>query len=120
MISDSHMIRGNGISATVKAAGAELCSVKTGMGVTAAKTGVQSIISALTRSDPTRHYGEVARALSAQGPARDARLQSIVDAIGNRRGNATAAPVAGDRTALLAAIGGNSYANGHRRNRTQP
>jgi hypothetical protein len=100
-------------------------STVAGMGVTAAKKGVQSIINALTRSDPTRHYGEVARALTQQGPARDARLTAIIDALDRRQGNAAAAPAVGNRTALLAAIAANGYANGQlrndpKRNRTTP
>ena len=83
-------------------------STLAGMGVTIAKKGVQGAINAVTRSDPTQHYGEVARALSAQGPARDARLQSIIDAIGNRKGNAAGAETAGKLGSIIAAIGGTS------------
>jgi hypothetical protein len=86
-------------------------STLTGMGVTAAKKGVQGVVNALTRSDPTRSYGEVARALSEQGPARDARLAAVVDAINSRRGNEVAAPVAGNIGAVVAAILGKSSAD---------
>jgi hypothetical protein len=79
-----------------------------GMGVTAAKKGVQSVVNALLRSDPTRHYGEVARALSEQGAARDARLMSVVNALNSRQGNAAAAPAVGNTSAVVAAILGNT------------
>lgn len=80
-------------------------STLTGMAATVAKKGVQSVVNAMTHSDPTRHYGEVARALSEQGPARDARLAAIVDAINSNRvaTAATAYPLAGKR-ALGAAL----------------
>ncbi|SIO53839.1 hypothetical protein SAMN05443247_07626 [Bradyrhizobium erythrophlei] len=92
-----------------------------GMGVTAAKKSVQSIINALTRSDPTRHYGEVARALTEQGSARDARLTAIIDALDRRRGNAAVSGAAGDRTALLGAIAANAaLRGGPKRNQGQP
>jgi hypothetical protein len=74
-----------------------------GMGVTAAKKGVQSVVNALLRSDPTSHYGEVARALSEQGAARDARLMSVVNALNSRQGNAAAAPTVGNTSAVVAA-----------------
>jgi hypothetical protein len=60
-------------------------STLAGMGVTIAKKGAQTAVNALTRSDPTRHYGEVARALTEQGATRDARLQSIIDAVAGRQ-----------------------------------
>jgi hypothetical protein len=96
----------------------------TGMVATAAKKGVQTAINALTRSDPTRHYGEVARALTEQGAARDARLMSIIDAVGNRQRNAAAAPGVGNIASIIAAIGGNSafekLRNDPSRSRRQP
>lgn len=84
-------------------------STMAGMAGTVAKKGVQSIINALTRSDPTRHYGEVARALTEQGAGRDARLLAIVDAIERRKGNAATAGRVGDASALLSAIAANGY-----------
>jgi hypothetical protein len=80
-------------------------STLTGMAATVAKKGVQNVVNAMTHSDPTRHYREVARALSEQGPARDARLAAIVDAINSNRvaTTATAYPLAGKR-ALGAAM----------------
>lgn len=80
-----------------------------GLALSGAKKGLNAAYSAV-RPDPTRNYGEVARALTEQGTARDARLQSIVDALDRRRGNAAGAAGAGDLTALGAAIAGNSYA----------
>jgi hypothetical protein len=78
------------------------------MGVTVAKKGVQGVVNALLRSDPTRHYGEVARALTLQGSARNARLAAVVSAINSRQGNAAAAPAAGNVGAVVAAILGNT------------
>jgi hypothetical protein len=83
-------------------------STLTGMGVTAAKKGAQGAWNALTRSDPTRSYGEVARVLSAQGAQRDAHLASIIDAIGQRGSNSDAAAVAGKYGSIIAAIAGNT------------
>lgn len=83
-------------------------STLTGMAATVAKKGVQGIVNALTRSDPTRHYGEVARALTEQGSARDARLLAIIDALNSRQGNAAAAPAVGNAGAVVAAILGNA------------
>jgi hypothetical protein len=79
----------------------------TGMAATAAKKGAMGVINALTRSDPTRSYGEVARALTEQGATRDARIQSIIDAINTRQGNAAAAPAVGNGAALLTALAAN-------------
>lgn len=59
--------------------------------------------------DPTRHFGEMARVLSAQGPQRDAHLAALVDALSRRGQNARAAPAIGDRAALAAALLGNGY-----------
>lgn len=87
-------------------------STVAGMGVTAAKKGLSAVVNALTRSDPTRSYGEVARALSEQGAARDARLMSIVRALESRQGNAAAAPAVGNTSAVVAAILGNTALRG--------
>jgi hypothetical protein len=84
-----------------------------GMGVTAAKKGVQAVVNAMTHSDPTRHYGEVARTLSLQGPARDARLAAIVDAINSQQGNAATAPRVGNAGAVVAALLGNAALDRH-------
>jgi hypothetical protein len=80
-------------------------STLTGMAATLGKKGVQKVLDALLSSDPTKHYGEVARALTEQGSARDARLMSIIDAI-NSRGAlnaATSAPLTA-KQALIAAM----------------
>jgi hypothetical protein len=99
-------------------------STLAGMGVTVLKKGAQSAVNALTPSDPTRHYGEVARALTEQGGARDARLQSIIDAVGNRQSNAAAAPGVGNVASIMAAIAGKSASeklrNDPKRSRPQP
>ncbi len=87
-------------------------STMAGMGVTVAKKAAQGAFNALTRSDPTRHYGEVARVLSETGPARDARLQSIIDAVGNRQSNAAGAEAAGKLGSIVAAISGKSAIDG--------
>jgi hypothetical protein len=83
-------------------------STLSGMGVTVAKKGIQGVVNALTRSDPTRSYGEVARALSEQGTARDARLAAVIQALGSRQSNAAAAPAVGNTSAVVAAILGNT------------
>jgi hypothetical protein len=83
----------------------------TGLLATGAKKGVSAVTNALLKTDPTRSYGEVARALTLQGPARDARLAAVVDAINSRRGNAVAAPVAGNIGAVVSAILGKSSAD---------
>jgi hypothetical protein len=94
-------------------------STMTGMAATVGKKGVQSIINALTRSDPTRHYGEVARALTEQGAARDARLMAIVDALDKRQVNAQTGAKAGDVAALLGAIAANGALTNSRKNTLQ-
>ena len=84
-------------------------STMTGMTATIARKGVQGALNAITRSDPTRHYGEVARALSEQGAARDKRIKAIVDALNGRQVNAAAAPQVGNTAALLSAIAAGGY-----------
>lgn len=81
----------------------------TGFLATGAKKAANAALSAV-RPDPTRHYGEVAKALTEQGPARDARIDAIIAALKKRQGNAALSSAAGDRTALVAAVGTNSYA----------
>lgn len=75
----------------------------TGLLATGAKKAAGAALSAV-RPDATRSYGEVARALTEQGAKRDARIQSIVDALERRSGNSLASASAGDATGLLAAI----------------
>ena len=62
--------------------------------------------------DQTRHYGEIADILTAQGTARDAHLRALVDAIGKHGQNAQASPAIGNRAALAAALIGNEYLHG--------
>ena len=76
----------------------------TGMVATGAKKAVVGIANALLRSDPTRHYGEVARALTEQGASRDARLQTVIDAIGKRSANAASGETAGKVGSVVAAL----------------
>jgi hypothetical protein len=85
----------------------------TGLLATGAKKGVSAVVNAMTHSDPTRHYGEVARTLSLQGPARDARLAAIVDAINSHQVNAAAAPQVGNAGAVVAALLGNAALDRH-------
>jgi hypothetical protein len=92
-------------------------STMAGMGVTVAKKAVNGLINAV-RPDQTRSYGEVARVLSAQGPARDAKVQSIIDALNRRGSNAAASPAVGNSAALLTAMAASDYAN--RRKQTKP
>lgn len=80
----------------------------TGMLATGAKKGLQSVVNALTQRDPTRSFGEVARALSEQGAPRDARLAAIVDALNSRQRNAAGAETAGKVGSVVAAILGKS------------
>ena len=66
----------------------------------------------------TRAFGEIAEILSTPGPARDHRLQSLMEALDKRRRNAATAPAAGDRAALIAAIAAHGYARSNpKRNR---
>jgi hypothetical protein len=88
-------------------------STLTGMGVTAAKKGVSAVVNALLKSDPTRSYEEVARALSLQGPARDARFAAVVDAINSRKGNAVGGETAGKVGSVVAALLGNAALDRH-------
>lgn len=87
-------------------------STMTGIPLTLAKKGASAVVNALLQSDPTRHYGEVARALTQQGAARDATLAKVVDAIGNRQRNAATAgsgTVDAVTAALLAHQGNRIY-----------
>lgn len=81
-----------------------------GMASTAAKKAVGGVLHAITRTDPTKSFGEVARVLSAQGPERDRHLSAIVDAISRRKGNAVRAQDFGNRSAVVAALLANGYA----------
>ncbi|WP_339032665.1 hypothetical protein WI604_15910 [Bradyrhizobium symbiodeficiens] len=81
-----------------------------GMGATAIKKALGMAYGAVKPSE-TRAFGEIADILSTQGPARDARVQAIVDALERRRGNAAIAPAAGDRAALIAAIAAHGAAS---------
>jgi hypothetical protein len=78
-----------------------------GLGATLAKKGAGALWNGLTRSDPTRSFGEIASVLSAQGGARDQHLSALIDALERRSQNAQFAPVIGDRAALAAALLGN-------------
>lgn len=61
------------------------------------------------RPDPTAHYGEIARVLSAQGSERDRQLQALADVLLSRGANSAAAPAIGNRAALAAALLENEY-----------
>ncbi|MDB5604269.1 MAG: hypothetical protein JWP25_1169 [Bradyrhizobium sp.] len=88
-------------------------STLTGMLATVGKKGVQSVANALLKSDPTRRYGEVARALTEQGSARDARLMAIIDAINSRQDHVAQAHTAGSLTSVVAALLGNAAVDRH-------
>jgi len=75
--------------------------------------------NALLKSDPTRSYGEVARALSEQGSARDARLAAIIDALDRRKVNAAGAETAGNVGSVVAALLGKGAADRLRIDRMQ-
>ena len=59
--------------------------------------------------DQTRHYGEIARVVTAQGSERDRHLAALVDALGKHGQNAQSSPAIGNRAALAAALLGNEY-----------
>lgn len=80
-----------------------------GLALAGAKKGLNAAYGAV-RADPTRHYGEVAQALTEQGGARDARIDAIIDALKRRQGNAAVSSKVGDRAALAAAVGANAGA----------
>lgn len=86
----------------------------TGLLATGAKKGASAVVNALTRSDPTRHYGEIARALTEQGSARDARLLSVIDALDRRKANAAGGETAGKLGSVVAALLGQSVMRGGR------
>jgi hypothetical protein len=79
---------------------------QTGLVATGAKKTANAALNAV-RPDATRSYGEVAKVLTETGAARDARIQSIIDALDRRQGNAAAAPQVGNTAALLSAIAAN-------------
>jgi hypothetical protein len=90
-----------------------------GLALGGAKKALNATYNAI-RPDQTRSFGEVAKALTEQGPARDARLQSIIDALSKRKGNAAAAPAVGNAAALLSAIAANDAARSPRRTQAKP
>jgi hypothetical protein len=90
-------------------------STLVGIGTTALKKGAMTVANALTRSDPTRSYGEVANILAAQGPQRDKYFQAIVDAMNRRTQNSAVSQSAGEGSALATAI----IANAMMRDRKQ-
>ena len=67
------------------------------------------------RPDQANSFGEVARALTEQGAKRDARIQSIVEALDKRSANSQLATTAGNGVALLGAIAGSADAQAHRK-----
>ncbi|MDX3970088.1 MAG: hypothetical protein QHD01_26285 [Bradyrhizobium sp.] len=89
-----------------------------GMSVTAIKKALGMAYGAVKPSE-TRAFGEIADILSTQGPARDARVQAIIDALEKRRSNAAIAPAAGDRAALIAAIAAHGYARTNQKRRQE-
>lgn len=94
-------------------------STLTGMGATAVKKGVTAIANALTRSDPTRSYGEIANILAAQGPQRDRYFQAIVDAMNRRNHNQAVSESLGDKSALATAIIANAMMRDRRQTQQQ-
>jgi hypothetical protein len=62
--------------------------------------------------DQTRHYGEIAHVVTAQGAERDRYLAALVDELKRHGQNAQAAPAIGNRAALGAALLGNEYLHG--------
>lgn len=81
-----------------------------GFPLTVSKKALSFVTNAMLKTDPTRRYGEVARALTEQGSARDARLQTVIDALSKRQQNANAAPAVGNAAAVVAALLGKTGA----------
>jgi hypothetical protein len=94
-------------------------STATGIAVTGVKRVAQAAFNALTRSDPTRSYGEIADILSAQGPQRDKYFQAIVDAMGRRTQNQAIGESVGDKGALATAIIANAMMRDRRQTQQQ-
>jgi hypothetical protein len=94
-------------------------STLTGMAVTGVKKVAQAALNALTRSDPTRSYGEIANILSAQGLQRDRYFQAIVDAMGRRTQNQAIGEATGDKGALATAIIANAMLRDHTQRKQQ-
>lgn len=88
----------------------------TGLLSTIAKKATEAGAGAF-RTDPTRHYGEVARILTAQGPQRDAHFSSLVDTLARRDQNSATSQAVGNRSALAAAIAGNAALEDDRKQR---
>ena len=61
------------------------------------------------RPDPTRHYGEIARVLSAQGSERDRYLKAMAEALKRRGEHEMTGRTIGNRAALAAALLENEY-----------
>jgi hypothetical protein len=91
----------------------------TGLLATGAKKSAVAVANALLKSDPTRRYGEVARALSEQGAARDARLSAVVAALDKRSANAAGSETAGKVGSVVAALLGNTELERHHGGRVQ-
>lgn len=62
--------------------------------------------------DQTRHYGEIARVVTAQGSERDRHLAALIEALDKHGQIAQASPAIGNRAALAAALLGNEYLHG--------
>lgn len=79
-------------------------STISGMVATAGKKTVMAALNALSKSDPTRSFGDIARVLSAQGPERDRHFQAIVDALNKRQQHTEFGRQTGNIGAVVAAI----------------
>lgn len=79
----------------------------TGFLGTGAKKALGMAWEGLTRKDPTRSYGEVARELTKQGSERDQLLEALMQAMERRQANENFAQPIGNRAALAAAMLGN-------------
>lgn len=88
-----------------------------------ALTGGKKLLNAgyhAWQGDPSVHYPEVAKVLTAQGSERDRHLAALVDTLMARQGHAANAQTVGDRAALAAALLGNGYAqSGPRQQQSQ-
>jgi hypothetical protein len=81
----------------------------TGLAGTALKKTLVGITNALLRSDPTKSYGEVAKILSAQGPAARAYLKALSETLERRAALAPKLDRLANRSSAAAALTGGHY-----------
>ena len=84
------------VNPTMSWLGAPLTAVK--------RYAVQPLWEALTHHDPTKDYGDLANVMTATGPARDAHLAALIDALQRQKGFAPTANASGNAAALAAGL----------------